>query len=123
VSAIAYAVVTLHRCAGASRSLVGLVEEDPLERRLLDKELRLVLGLGRRSVRALGRASLFAGTGLGVWALTGGSAHYFEAGVAFGLGLLSWAVCGEAERRIGSLADALRKTSDRLGVDQSKRTG
>jgi len=81
-----------------------------------------VLGLGKRSVLALGRASLFGGTGLGIWALTGGSAHYPDAGLSFGLGLVSWAGCGEAQRRIGSLADVLRKSASRQGVDPSKRT-
>jgi len=120
---VTYALTTLARCRKAARALDTLSEEDPLEQRLADKELRLVIGLGRRGVLALGRASLFGGTGLGVWALTGGSAHYLDAGLSFGLGLLSWAGCGEAQRRIGSLADAIRKSSRRQGVDPSKRTG
>ena len=123
VCSIAYALKTLASCRRAARALAALIEDDPLEQRLADKELRLVIGLGKRSVLALGRASLFGGTGLGVWALTGGSAHYLEAGASFGLGLLSWAACGEAQRRIGSVADGLRKYSSRQGVDQSKRTG
>lgn len=119
----AYALSTLARSRRAARARDALAEDDPFEQRLADKELRLVIGLGRRSVLALGRASLFGGTGLGVWALTGGSAHYLDAGVAFGLGFVSWAVCGEAERRIGSLADAARHSTRRQGVDPSKRTG
>jgi hypothetical protein len=122
VCAVAYAFKTLASCRRASRSLAMLAEEDPLEQRLADRELRLVIGLGKRSVLALGRASLFGGTGLGVWALTGGSAHYLDAGLSFGLGFISWAACGEAHRRIGSLADNLRKSPSRQGVDPSKRT-
>ena len=119
---VAYAFRTLASCRRASRSLATLAEDDPLEQRLAEKELRLVIGLGKRSVLALGRASLFGGTGLGVWALTGGSAHYLDAGLCFGLGFVSWAACGEAQRRIGSLADSLRKSPSRQGVDPSKRT-
>jgi hypothetical protein len=122
VLSLAYAVRTLVVSQRAAAS-IGKLIDDPFEQRLADKELRLMIGLGRRSVRALGRASLFGGTGLGVWALTGGSAHYLEAGLSFGLGMLSWAGCGEAERRIGSLADGLRKPASRQGVDPSKRTG
>jgi hypothetical protein len=123
VSSLSYAFRTLVSCGRASRSLASLVEDDPLEQRLAEKELRLLIGLGRRSVLALGRASLFGGTGLGVWALTGGSAHYLEAAASFGLGLLSWAGCGEAQRRIGSLADRPRSAGRRQGVDQPERTG
>ncbi len=123
VCCIAYALTTLASCTRRVEALSTVVDDDPLEQRLADKERRLVLGLGKRSVLALGRASLFGGTGLGVWALTGGSAHYLDAGGSFGLGLISWAVCGEAQRRIGSLADRLRKSPSRQGVDQSKRTG
>lgn len=123
VCSVAYALKTLASARRAARALSSLAEEDPLEQRLADKELRLRIGLGKRSVLALGRASLFGGTGLGVWALTGGSAHYLDAGLSFGLGLISWAVCGEAERRIGSLAGSLRHAGSRQGVDQPKRTG
>ncbi len=123
LASIAYAFTTLGRCRRAARGLEAVSDDDAFEQRLADKELRLVIGLGRRGVLALGRASLFGGTGLGVWALTGGSAHYLDAGAAFGLGLVSWAACGEAQRRIGSLADVVRKSSSRQGVDQSKRTG
>jgi hypothetical protein len=118
-------VFAFRTLASAGRTLRSLqqVEADPFEQRLADKERRLVLSLARRSVLGVGRASLFAGTGLGVWALTGGSAHYLEAGVAFGLGFVSWAGCGEAQRRIGSLADAARVPRQRQGVDRSERTG
>ena len=123
LSSLTYAFRTLLSCGRAWRSLSSLVQDDPLERRLAEKELRLLIGLGRRSVLALGRASLFGGTGLGVWALTGGSAHYLEAAASFALGLVSWAGCGEAQRRIGSLADGLRPSKRRQGVDPSERTG
>ena len=116
-----YAIVTLSRCRALCQAPVA--EDDPLEQRLAEKEQNLVLGLGKRSTLALGRASLFGGTGLGVWGLTGGSAHYLEAGAAFGFGLVGWATCGEAHRRIGSLADLRRKPKRRQGVDQSERTG
>jgi len=119
---LGFAFRTLGNCARALRALQS-AETDAFERRLAEKERRLVLSLARRSVLGLGRASLFAGTGLGVWALTGGSAHYLDAGGAFGLGLVSWAGCGEAHRRIGSLADSLRSSRLRQGVDQSERTG
>jgi hypothetical protein len=120
---LGFAFRTLAACRRAQRAFRSSVEADAFEQRLAEKELRLVLGLGRRSVLAIGRASLFGGTGLGVWALTGGSAHYLEATVAFGLGLASWAGCGEAQRRIGSLADSLRAMPRRQGVDRSERTG
>jgi len=123
VGALAYSLRTLTSCRRAARALSSLAEDDPLEQRLAEKELRLVIALGRRSVLALGRASLFGGTGLGVWALTGGSAHYLEAGSSFGLGLASWAACGEVQRWIGSLAGSLRSSARRQGVDQPKRTG
>lgn len=121
--AVAYALSTLARCRRAARALGELYDEDPFEQRLAERELRLTIGLGRRSVLALGRASLFGGTGLGVWALTGGSAYYLDAGLSFALGFVSWTACGEAQRRIGSLADGARKPASRQGVDQSKRTG
>jgi hypothetical protein len=122
VLALGFAFRTLAACRRAQRELRA-VDSDPFEQRLAEKELRLVLGLGRRSVLGVGRASLFGGTGLGVWALTGGSTHYLQAAVAFGLGFASWAGCGEAHRRIGSLADSRRQSSRRQGVDQSERTG
>jgi len=112
----------------ACRALAAVrsVETDPLEQRLAEKELRLKLGLGRRSTLALGRASLFGGTGFGVWTLSGGSTHYLDAGVAFGFGVVGWAGCGEFQRRLGSLADSRRRqlsSSARQGVDQPQRTG
>jgi hypothetical protein len=106
-----YALRTLSRCRAVCQAPIA--EDDPLEQRLAEKEQSLVLGLGKRSVLALGRASLFGGTGLGVWGLTGGSAHYLEAGGAFGLGLVGWATCGEAQRRIGSLAELRRQRRPR----------
>jgi hypothetical protein len=119
---LGFAFRTLVACRRAERELRA-VDPDPFEQRLADKELRLVLGLGRRSVLGVGRAALFGGTGLGVWALTGGSTHYLEAAVAFGLGFASWAGCGEAHRRIGSLAESVRVSPRRQGVDPSERTG
>jgi hypothetical protein len=81
---------------------------DELELRLAQREAALVRGLALRNVLGLGRAALFGGTGCAVWELTGGSSHYLFAGSAFGLGFLGWAGCGEAHRRIGSLAGARR---------------
>jgi hypothetical protein len=103
----------------ARRSANESLDRDPLEQRLAEKERRLVFGLARRNTLAMGRASLFGGTGLGVWVLTGGSTYYPQAGAAFGLGLLGWALCGEFHRRIGSLADSVSKSRRRQGVDQS----
>jgi hypothetical protein len=122
VLSLGFAFRTLANCGRTLRARQS-VEADAFEQRLAEKERRLVLSLARRSVLGLGRATLFAGTGLGVWALTGGSTHYLEGGVAFGLGLVSWAGCGEAYRRIGSMADSLRSSRLRQGVDRSERTG
>ena len=106
VFAISYAVRALLRCRRRVNLNEG--ESDELELKLAEKEQKLELGLARRNVEALGRAALFGGTGCAVWELTGGSAHYLHAGVAFGFGLIAWAGCGEAQRRIGSLAGAAR---------------
>ncbi len=122
--AFAFSLRTLLQTRAAAGAVL---DEDPLEQRLAEKERRLRLGLGRRTVLALGRASLFAGTGLGVWGLTSGSGYYVSAGAAFGLGMVGWAACGEVHRRIGFLADsrsprrAVRER--RQGVDPSERTG
>lgn len=119
---LAYCWRILQRCRGLSRAT--LVDEDELELRLAEKELVLQLGLSRRAVRALARATLFAGTGCAVWELTGGSSHYSTAGGAFVLGFVGWAGAGEVERRIGSLADARgkqRKTLNQQG-DKPFRT-
>ncbi len=83
-------------------------EVDAVELGLLKREVALKLALSLRSVQALTRANLFAGTGLAVWALTGGSAHHLEAGLAFGLGLLGWGACGEVARRVGRVAKPRR---------------
>jgi hypothetical protein len=104
--AISYAVRALLQCR--RRREVTQNESDELELKLAAKEQKLELGLARRNVEALGRAALFGGTGCAVWELTGGSAHYLQAGAAFGLGLFGWAGCGELQRRIGSLADSRR---------------
>ena len=121
---VAVCVVAATRALRHARQAgTSLAENDPLEQRLAIKERRLVAGLARRNALTMGRASLFGGTGLGVWELTGGSAHYPQAGLAFGLGLIGWAVCGELYRRIGSVADSVSKSSRRQGVDQSERTG
>lgn len=111
-----YGFRTLSKCQSASRALRSASDDDPLEQRLAEKELRLLVALGRRSVLALSRASLFGGTGLAVWSLTGGSTHYLEAGVDFSLGCIGWFGCSELQRRIGSLAEELRSaTSTRSG--------
>jgi hypothetical protein len=101
---LAYSFRVLLRCRELSRTV--LAEEDELEQRLAEKSLALELELGRRVVRALARATLFGGTGLAVWELTGGSDHYPQAGVAFILGFVGWAGASEVERRVGSLAGA-----------------
>lgn len=98
VLALGYSLRELMLCRALSGST--LTEEDELERRLAEKELALRLGLSRRLVRALARAVLFAGTGLAVWELTGGSSHYPQAAVCFVVGFTGWAGCGEVERRL-----------------------
>lgn len=103
---LAYSIHVFRRCARLGRE--GELEHDELERRLSEKALALELGLGRRSLRALARATLFAGTGLAVWELTGGSARYLQAGGCFLLGFVGWAAVGEVERRFGSLQAARR---------------
>jgi hypothetical protein len=105
---LAYSFRVLLRCRALSRATLN--EQDELELRLAEKALKLELELGRRVVRALARATLFGGTGLAVWELTGGSSHYPQAGVAFILGFVGWAGNTEVERRIGSLADARKRT-------------
>jgi hypothetical protein len=104
VSARAFA-----RCRSLVASSAALAEDDDLERRLAERETSLELGLARRNVQALSRATLFGGTGLAFWELTSGSSHHIFAGGAFGLGLVSWAACGELHRRIGYLADRRRQ--------------
>jgi hypothetical protein len=106
---LGYAFRVLLRCRELSRA--KLEEADELEQRLAERALKLELELGRRVVRALARATLFGGTGLAVWELTGGSSHYPRAGVAFILGFVGWAGNSEVERRIGSLADARHKSA------------
>jgi hypothetical protein len=111
--AVGFAWRALERCreltgvAGRAQQLEALEESgDELELRLAEREARLMLGLALRNVLGLGRAALFGGTGCAVWELTSGSSHYLYAGGAFGLGFLGWAGCGEAHRRLGSLAGA-----------------
>jgi hypothetical protein len=100
---VSYALRALSRC---KRQLaLAFSESDVLELKLAEREQKLELGLARRNVEALGRAALFGGTGCAVWELTGGSAHYLSAGVAFGIGVIGWMACSELHRRIGSLAD------------------
>ena len=127
VFAVSYSVVSQRRYAKMVNKAVGAPEEDELERKLAERLLRLEHGLARRSVLVLGRAALFGGTGSAVWELTGGSAHYLDAAIAFGIGLVGWMSTGEVYRRIGLLADmdgalaASRRA--RQGVDQSSGTG
>lgn len=127
VFAVSYSVVTQRRYAKMVKKALGAPEEDELERKLAERLLRLEHGLARRSVLVLGRAALFGGTGSAVWELTGGSAHYLDAAIAFGIGLVGWMSTGEVYRRIGLLADmdgalaASRRA--RQGVDQSSGTG
>jgi hypothetical protein len=102
------------------------LDDDPLEKSLLERELNLELNLGLRRAQAFGRAALFGGTGLAFGALTGGRGYDLVAGGAFALGLLGWAGCGELQRRIGSMAGTWRAETNRRrrrqGVDQSGRT-
>jgi hypothetical protein len=125
--AIAHSIVTQRRFAKLVKNALVAFEEDELERRLTERLLRLEHGLTRRNVLALGRAALFGGTGCGVWELTGGSAHYLDAGIAFGIGLVGWMGTGEVYRRIGLLADVERRLAAsrrlRQGVDQPAGTG
>lgn len=104
--ALGVSLRTLQRCLAVTRR-DPRSEGDELEQRLAEKERRLVLGLGSRNVRALGRAALFGGTACAVWELTGGSSHYLVAGGSFGLGFIGWAGCGELQRRVGALVGSL----------------
>jgi hypothetical protein len=101
IFALTYSARAFVRCR---RQLVAASEDDELELKLAERQQKLELSLARRNVEAIGRAALFGGTGCAVWELTGGSAHYLQAGVAFGLGLLGWMGCSELHRRIGSPA-------------------
>jgi len=115
-------------------SLAPASQVDELEDELLARERNLELGLAKRNVQALRRASLFGGSGLAFWALAGGRGGAGEydlvaAGQAFAAGLVGWAACGELQRRVGSLADSWRQATNaksrrrRQGVDQPERTG
>lgn len=103
------------------------LDDDPLERRLAEKEVTLELAGSRQTAKVLARVALFGGTGLAVWELTGGSTHYGQAAGVFGAGFIGWALTGELERRIGSLADSWRSATERFrrrqGVDQPSGTG
>jgi hypothetical protein len=109
------------------------VAGDALEQRLAERELNLELNLGGRTVTALGRASLFGGTGLAIWfyATGGFAADPKQAFASFAFGLMGWGGCREIQRKIGSLADSWRAETNRRGkardrrqgVDQSNRTG
>jgi hypothetical protein len=98
---LGYSLRVLVRCRALSETTI--TEQDELEKRLAEKALALQLGLGRRMVRALARATLFSGTGLAVWELTGGSSHYPQAAIGFVVGFAGWAGCGEVERRLPKL--------------------
>ena len=100
--ATTYSARAFLRCKRRREAPQG--DDDELERQLAARAEKLELVLARRNVEALGRAALFGGTGCAVWELTGGSTHYLNAGIAFGLGLFGWMACGEVRRRIGSLA-------------------
>ena len=114
---LGYCLRVLSRCRDLARATLTEDDEgdedDELEQRLAERALVLQLGLGRRTARALARATLFSGTGLAVWELTSGSSHYLRAGVAFILGFVGWAGAGEVERRVGSLADAQQEKARR----------
>jgi hypothetical protein len=104
-------------------------DADPLEARLTERELNLELNLAGRTVKALGRASLFGGTGLAIWFIATGAfaANPRLTYLSFGFGLVGWGGCRELQRRIGSLAEAWRSVVNhrrrRQGVDPSKRSG
>lgn len=103
--------------------------DDPLELRLAERELNLELNLAGRTVKALGRSSLFAGTGLAIWFYATGTftKQPLLAFGSFAFGLLGWGGCREFYRRIGSLADSWRARTNRerrrQGVDQAGTTG
>jgi hypothetical protein len=120
------------RCAAIQSGAMVLhdaAQEEPLEQRLAERELNLELNLATRTVKALGRASLFAGTGLAIWFVANGSFRSEPrfAYQSFAFGLVGWGGCREFQRRIGSLADAWRSAMNRKrrrqGVDQPKRVG
>ena len=96
---------------------------------MAEAELNLELKLARRNVQALGRAALFGGAGLAFWAVATGQlvARPLAMWGSFGLGVVGWGGCRELQRRIGSLAESWRHTTNRRrrrqGVDPSERTG
>jgi hypothetical protein len=121
------------RCRSIERGASAAeIADDELEQRLADKELNLELNLAGRTVKALGRASLFGGTGLAIWFYATGS-FATQPELAFGsfsFGLVGWGGCRELQRRIGSLAESWREQVKRRraagwrqGVDQPKRSG
>jgi hypothetical protein len=114
----------LLRCRAIhSGALAPELESDPLELRLAERELNLELNLAGRKVKTLGRVSLFGGTGLALWFYATGVlvAQPLVAFGAFAFGLIGWGGCREFHRRIGSLADSWRETTNkrrrRQGVD------
>ena len=111
--------------SNSETAVTPLPDEDELERRLAARERALELGLATRSVQVLGRASLFGGTGAAVWQLSGGSSQYLSAGMAFGVGCIGWAGCGELQRRVGLLAGRLprRARYARTEVDPPSGSG
>jgi hypothetical protein len=117
------------RCSRIQSGAASAQTDDPLEQRLAERELNLELNLATRTVQALGRASLFGGTGLAIWFVATGAlqSEPLLAYQAFGFGLVGWGGCRELQRRIGSLADnwraAVNRARRRQGVDPSKRTG
>jgi hypothetical protein len=119
---------TIQRGALQSGREAGHSEEDALELRLAEKELNLELSLAARTVKALGRAALFGGTGLAIASIASGAYRTEPRAAlgAFALGLVGWGGCRELERRIGLLADSWRSETNqrrkRQGVDQPKRT-
>ncbi len=117
----------LRRCRAIHDGLV-VSEDDPLERRLAERAWNLELNVSLRTVKALGRAALFGGTGLAVWAAASGAltTHPVALWRAFGLGLVGWGGCRELHRRIGSLAESWRDKKNRelkrQGVDPTSGT-
>lgn len=110
-------------------ALQAELASDPLEQRLAERELNLELNLAGRVVTALGRASLFGGTGLAIWSYATGAfaTEPRTTFAAFAFGLVGWGGCREFQRKIGSLADSWRAEANRRhrrqGVDQPERTG
>gem|GEM_PF-5780252 len=103
------------------------VETDSFEQRLAERESNVALNLAKRTVKGLAQAAFTGGLCLFFLAVAGGKGHHREAVEAFTLGSVGAIACLALRRRIGSLAEAWRETTNRRrrrqGVDQPERTG